>query len=162
ESKNDGRFRFPARIQAVINESGRVIENDDLIRMADKGRWSTWAVECLPSLYVTLAQLPDGGHRALAWRYILDCVPESYPKYNAEANLCNEQVVDAYLPREAFGFVKLIAPVFEQKRRENPHRSPKAMIGVVADVMADLEKKLRARGDSVGAEAFKKSRTNLL
>jgi len=162
EGRPNGRSRFTARIGAVIKESGREIGPEELIRMADKGQWSTWAVECLPSLYITLATLPDGRQRALAWHYILECVPESYPKYNAEATLCNELIIEACLPREASGFVKLIAPVFEQKRRENPHSSSRAMIGVVADVMAYLEREVSDQGDTVAAEAFKKTRTNLL
>jgi hypothetical protein len=109
----------------------------NLIRYADSARWPSWAVECLPSLYVEEWEFSESPQVVLFWRYLVECVPE--PR-NLEvlSTLCGGTVLEARVDSAELFYVRAIAPLFERSRLGNPFASVESMVGVVLDTIREL------------------------
>ena len=60
EKEPDCRLKFQSLISRIVETyPGRSNWDQDLIYQADKNQWPSWAVECLPRLYVPLVNFPD-------------------------------------------------------------------------------------------------------
>ncbi|HYH86170.1 MAG TPA: hypothetical protein VEX60_12005 [Pyrinomonadaceae bacterium] len=160
--EHDRRAEFKAFVKTVTDTyPGRPTWAVDLVQIADKNRWPAWAVECLPSLCIRLKGLPDERICYLAWHYILACIPKSYD-YEVVLGLCGNHVLRTYVTEETSFFIEAIAPVIEHARLENPFPSDRAMHGVVASAMTDLELLANSLFDSEAAEELREARRKVI
>jgi hypothetical protein len=105
--------------------------DQDLIIQADSQQWPGWAIECLPNLYIPLS---EGGRSALAWHYLIACIPEHYPCEILD-ELCKGVVYEVHMAEQTARLVKRLAPYFEESRNGNPYPSNQAMRNVAIETM---------------------------
>jgi len=131
EQEKDRRQRLRSVFETLKRRHPGASDLDEsLVREADRSGWPEWAIECLPRLYLPLPGSGAGGQRALVWRYILDCLPESL-RYDTNGELCGGQVRDITMPADTVVEVERIVPVFERHRCDNPYPSKRSTLGVV-------------------------------
>jgi hypothetical protein len=131
EQEHDRRPRFRLLLERVLNTyPGRPTWNIDLVMRAHKKRWNAWAVECLPSLYISCGSVPQGRESAVVWCQILDCVPVGYD-YEITEELCNGLVKQVNVTGATVKLIESIAPTFERNRVNNPFPSDRSTWGIV-------------------------------
>ena len=96
QNELSSRDEFRSSILEVLDAyPGYEMLSAELVRQADAQQWPTWAVECLPKLYIPLETMENGDVRILVWRYIIDCIPASYPPCHITQSLCREQFYES-------------------------------------------------------------------
>lgn len=159
EQAHDRRPEFRSLINRVVDTyPGRPPWDIDLVMQADKNRWPTWAVECLPSLYIPLGAQTDGHESALIWHYIVACIPGGYD-YEVVKELCDGHILEVTMAAKTVKFGRFIVPMFEQERLGHPYLTDRSTIGVVNQTMIEIEVSLP---DAKEAETTKKARKELL
>jgi hypothetical protein len=137
--KYDRRLEFRAILLKFLDtHPGQPSWGEDLIRLADRYEWPSWAVECLPHLFVLLGHTVDGRQSALIWHYMLDCIPTSYGcKITDE--LCGGQIFEIHMTEQASAFAHVVARFFEENLRLNPRPSERSLLLAVNKSMMDVE-----------------------
>jgi hypothetical protein len=95
-----------------------------LVLQAHKHGWEEWAVDCLPALYVPLGDA-DGGPKALAWHYVVKCVPERHAPRVLE-ELCGGVFLLVEAGEKADGYMRMGAGIFEEQLRNFPYLSERS------------------------------------
>jgi hypothetical protein len=134
EGRNDRRAALRKMLDQYCADAHDDRIAEKLIRRADRENWPTWAVECLPSLYVRSEDQPG---RALVWHYLADCVPDGAQVAKHEA-LCGGIVLDVALGSSNQTWTDAFGPVFEKSRLGNPFPSVESMVGVVLDTISTV------------------------
>jgi hypothetical protein len=117
---------------------GRPQGDLELVWQADKHAWPWWAVEALPKLWIPTRPDSRSATVTLLSRTILECLPGD-ESYAVARELCRGTVVEVVLDEKAAQLVRRIAPIFEEKRRENPLSSRRALLGGVITAMTEAE-----------------------
>jgi hypothetical protein len=162
ENESNSRDEFRSNILKVLDAyPSSAMLSAELVRQADVRQWPTWAVECLPKLYIPLETLENGHTRLLVWRYIIDCVPESYP-YQITNTLCQGQFLEADAPTQTTDFLKVIAPSFEKNVQVISHAdaSDRHVLVAIHEAMLDIERWLEIYAPE-DSEHFKEKRKEI-
>jgi hypothetical protein len=139
ENVYDRRRKFQSRIKKVLATHLNYPKlNETLVRQADRANWPSWAVECLPTLYVPTETLTLGRISALVWHQILECVPE-HLTYEVVAKLCNGQIYEVRTDEETASFLNSIAQIFENHLRHNPFESERSFTGAITSAIQEIE-----------------------
>jgi hypothetical protein len=122
-----------------------------LIRLAHVDSWPTWAIECLPSLCITMSPSQDQTGRVLLWRYLAECVPNR-DEVVVNSTLCDGLVLDASVGTVNKRWIEAFAPVFEKSRLGNPFPSVESMVGIVLDTIREVENLTESPGKLAGLQ----------
>jgi hypothetical protein len=151
------RSEFTALLNKVQDAYfGHPTWKTDLLNLAHKYKWATWAVECLPVLSFLVrdmnlqCQTVDGEaltcSRLLVWwpvaKVLEACKAVGGLWYSTEGSLCNEQVFDVILPQSEVPFIADLASYMESNRRNNPFPSSHSVVGNIAGALSMYESKL--------------------
>jgi hypothetical protein len=136
----DRRREFRSQIEKLLEEyPGRREEwNQELVRLADAYQWPSWAVECLPSFYVSLPTSPDGFSRVLLWYRIYECTPDTLDK-EVVRELCEGEFFEIKVPAETARVTEEIAQIFEEHRSALPYASGRSFFGAINNAMLQVE-----------------------
>jgi hypothetical protein len=131
------RSSFRARLKELTDNAEIPDRGEALVRQAHLHRWPQWAVECLPC-YIPLQSYPDGGKRALVWKYVIDCLPSS-DTYQSVEKFCDDQILLVHMRAEVIEYVESFGHIFEECLRPLPHLSDGAFLGTIDHAMQQIE-----------------------
>jgi hypothetical protein len=139
EREMDRRREFRLAVEKLIEEHPGLPEwPEELVRIADRSEWPSWAIQSLPSLYVTLGRSPDDEEQALVWHRIYDCFPE-VGTILIKNRLCEGQFLEIVIPKSIAPIALEIAQVFEEHRNALPYTSERSFMGAVNNAMLQVE-----------------------
>jgi hypothetical protein len=131
------RSIFRNRLEQIRSNHESSSWNEILVRQANLNHWPQWAVECLPC-YVLIESAEDGSKRALVWRYVIACLPDS-ESYRTVEKLCDDYVHEVHLSVEATRLVEGFAQIFDDCLRPLPHTTEGGFNGTVDYAMQQIE-----------------------
>ncbi|MGB8508126.1 MAG: hypothetical protein WCD76_06965, partial [Pyrinomonadaceae bacterium] len=155
------RQYFRAEIVKKIGEYPEYPKWDEtLIRQAHKRRWEDWAVDCLPSLYVSLSG-GGGASTALAWHYVVKSVPEKHAPTVLD-ELCGGAFLLVEADDEAVAYMRTGASIFEEIFKTFPYPSERSFkYGAINNALLLIERSLEGE-DEDAAQRVKRLRQTLL
>ncbi|SPF45228.1 hypothetical protein SBA4_3340005 [Candidatus Sulfopaludibacter sp. SbA4] len=156
----DKRQQFRLLVSDAQKPFGSTLHHYDLIAGAIESNWPVWAVEA-NCLYVKAPGATARHMRAYLWKYIAECIPESYPSQRLNSYF-DGAFFEMELSAEALEYVDEIAPLFEENLLGNPFSSVGAMTCVVAKVTDQLERRMRSKGKRLAAKAILSARERVL
>jgi hypothetical protein len=138
------RLKLRARINEIIEQfPGKSDWSEDLIMQAIKYDWPSWALECLPKLYVPIGGKSKGGKVAFVWRQILVCAPPKM-KYERMSELCNGEVFKIKMSPKAEKVIAEISRIFEESLTTFPFANEQSFQnGAINNALQDVEDYLR-------------------
>jgi predicted dehydrogenase len=132
------RRLFKAELDRIFHLSSSETDwSADLVRQADLHGWPSWAVECLP-LFVALELSDAETKRAFVWRYIMECVPETYA-FETVSELCEQMFSELTMPEETARFVDSIVQEFTSCFKANPVINDRDFLGTIVHAMTQIE-----------------------
>jgi hypothetical protein len=131
------RRLFQAELDRIFSST----ETDwsaDLVRQADLHGWPTWAVECLPIFVALELSEAEATKRAFVWRYIMECVPETYA-FETVSELCDRMFAELTMPEETARFIDAIVQQFTSCFKATPIVNDRDFLGTIVHAMTQIE-----------------------
>jgi hypothetical protein len=142
------RESFVPLVNRVIGTyPGRPTWSADLIRMADGHYWPSWAIMCLPELFVEADKI--NGQDYYLWEVFLPVLDELGVNYDIIEPMCKvllpqirkrvSLIYHLEVSDEALGFLKEIVPKVEFNRKVAPSRNYRQVVGSANQAFIQLE-----------------------
>lgn len=138
KSHRDCRPKFRTLINTIISPANGLQWAVNLVLLANRFEFPTWAVQCLPNLCFRLpTNNQDEGTIFVLWQQIAIAIPLSYT-LEIKEKLCGGEVLVAGFDRPGARLVERIAGWVEPERLSNPFASDRSARGALAQAFDSI------------------------